>query len=627
MTVIRAFLVLVCTLIVAAVLLPAATADDVVNPTLAATFAHGALGAPGGVRENADVRAIRYSIRALMDEREEEESPQARAVRVLAAADAMLSAPLQGGGADAEVAAEEPRRSKNGGKKGERKGGKKGGKKGGTKGGNTRKDEGHTWKDDGHTGKDDDNKRKDAENKWKDEVNKQKDEENKRKDEENKRKDEENKRKDEENMRKDEENKRKDEENKRKDEENKRKAGGNMRHGGNTREDGGNTREDGGNTREDGGNTRKDGGNTRKDGGRKRMADMARVPAALLSPLTTPHHPSSPPPFSSPLTLHAPTPLALLSQQGSAGQWLWGEFSCLPAALFSPLLLTNPPGSLPMTQPQGSAWQWMWGCSAAGLPATPLSSVPLTTPHRSPSLCSSLPPHPTQQQGSAGQWTWGEFSFLPVPWTAAPSMWLMCTCEWLGGGAYVSGWEEELMRTHLFMHESTLPLTLLPAPLVAASRSARVGLAAVSLKALGPLCYPTTTTLHLTLPSPIPACIQERTCGAGSGLSESPGTPFPPSQPTPHTSVSHITPLSRCHPPCCLQECVCGAGSSLLKGPGVPLLPSPQHPTRLSPTPLTRPSVCPSRCCLQECTCGAGSGLSESPGAPLLCRGGFQSIS
>ncbi|CAI5507320.1 unnamed protein product [Closterium sp. Naga37s-1] len=441
MTVIRAFLVFLCTFLVA-LHLPAVTAD-IGNPIFAATLGHGELGAPGGkaliaedVRENADVRAIRYSIRALMDEREEEESPQARAVRVLAAGDAMLSAPLQGGGADADVAAEEPRRSKNGGKKGGRKGGKKGGKKGGTKGGNTRKDE-------GHTGKDDDNKRKDAENKRKDEVNKQKDEENKRKDAFNKQKDQENKRKD------------------------------------------------------------------------ATWHAFTCLPAALLSPLTTPHHPSSPPPFSTPLTLHAPTPLALISQQGSAWQWLWGEFSCLPAALVSPLLLTNPPGSLPLTQPQGSAWQWMWGVFSCWPACHPpfIGSPHHTTPLSIPLLSPSSPPNPT-----AGQRRAVDVGRVQLPADVHLS-------------ARVGRAAASLKALGpLFHHHNQHPTCL----------SARVGRAAVSLKALGAHCYPTATT----------------------------------------------------------------------------------------PTPLTRPSVCPSPCCLQECACGAGSsGLSEGPGAPLLCRGGFQSLS
>ncbi|CAI5964902.1 unnamed protein product [Closterium sp. NIES-64] len=272
--------------------------------------------------------------------------------------------------------------------------------------------------------------------------------------------------------------------------------------------------------------------------------------AFLPCPPITPHHPS-PPLLTTPLQLppdpSCPHPPGSPITAGQRRAVAVGRVQ-LPACCS---LLTppphQPPGSLPMTQPQGSAWRVGWGCSAAGLPATPLSSVPLTTPHRSPSLCSSLPPHPTQQQGSAGQWTWGEFSFLPVPWTAAPSMWLMCTCEWLGGGAYVSGWEEELMRTHLFMHESTLPLTLLPAPLVAASRSARVGLAAVLSEALGPLCYPTTTTLHLTLPSPIP-------------------------------------PASRSARSACV-----GRAAVSLKALGFLCYPHHNTPTRLTPTPLTRP--------------------------------------
>ncbi|CAI5520652.1 unnamed protein product, partial [Closterium sp. Naga37s-1] len=371
---------------------------------------------------------------------------------------------------------------------------------------------------------------KDEENKRKDAVNKQKDEENKRKDEKNKRKaggnmrhggntrkDGGNTRKDGGNKRKDGGNTRKDGGNTRKDGGNTRKDGGNTRKdGGNTRKDGGNTRKDGGNTRKDGGNTRKDGGNTRKDGGNKMnenrgAVDAGRVQmpaAAFLSPLPSP-------PLSPPLTLHAPTPLALLSPQGSAWQWLWGEFTCWPAC--------HPPF--------------------------------IGSPHHTTPLSPTSPPNPT-----AGQRMAVDVGRVQLP---------ACAVD--------RSWEEELMCTHLFMHESVhVPVPWTAAP----STSARVGLAAVSLKALGPVCYPITTTLHLTLPSPIPACIQERTSAR------------------------------------------VGREAVSLKALGAHC-----YPTATTPTPLTRPSVCPSPCCLQECTCGAGSGLSEGPGAPLLCRGGFQSLS
>ncbi|CAI5995644.1 unnamed protein product [Closterium sp. NIES-64] len=144
--------------------------------SLVSIFKHGLLGSgqalSGDVREDTNVRAIRYKMRTLMEVNEE--SPHAGTVRDMAA-DAMLSA-LQGEAADADVAAENTRRMLKR-EKGERK------------------DEGHDWKDEGK--REEGNKRKDEENKRKDEENKRKDEENKRKDEENKRKDEENKRKDE----------------------------------------------------------------------------------------------------------------------------------------------------------------------------------------------------------------------------------------------------------------------------------------------------------------------------------------------------------------------------------------------------------------------------------------------
>ncbi|CAI5520657.1 unnamed protein product, partial [Closterium sp. Naga37s-1] len=225
--------------------LPGAVRADLVIPSLASFFKHGLLGSgqalSGDVREDTNVRAIRYKMRTLMEVNDE--SPHAGTVRDMAA-DAMLSA-LQGEDADADVASENTRRMLKR-EKGERK------------------DEGHDWKDEGR--RDEGNKRKDEENKRKDEENKRKDEENKRKDEENKRRDEENKRKDEVNRRKVEENGRKDEENMRKDEENRRKDEENKRKDEeNKRKDEENKRKDEENKRKDEENKRKDEENKRKD--------------------------------------------------------------------------------------------------------------------------------------------------------------------------------------------------------------------------------------------------------------------------------------------------------------------------------------------------------------------------
>ncbi|CAI5462375.1 unnamed protein product [Closterium sp. Yama58-4] len=235
-----------------AVHLPAAVTADFVIPSLASIFGHSLLGSREAlstdVREDTNVRAIRYKMRALMEVNEE--PPHAGAVHDMAA-DAMLSA-LRGEGADADVAAENTRRMLKREKE-------------------ERKDEGHDWRDEENKRKDEENKRKDEENKRKDEENKRKDEENRRKDEENKRKDEENRTKDEENRRKAEENGRKDEESKRKDEENKRKDEENKRKDEeNKRKDEENKRKDEENKRKDEENKRKDEENKRKDEENKR---------------------------------------------------------------------------------------------------------------------------------------------------------------------------------------------------------------------------------------------------------------------------------------------------------------------------------------------------------------------